>query len=98
VLERAIESLAKLLEVEQGHLEGLLESSHLHDWQADPFSRGAYSYVLVGGADGPLELAEPLEQTLFFAGEATDTTGHNGTVHGAMASGKRAARDVLASF
>jgi monoamine oxidase len=32
---------------------------------------------------------------LFFAGEATDITGHNGTVHGAIASGKRAAKEIL---
>jgi monoamine oxidase len=35
------------------------------------------------------------EDTLFFAGEATDTTGHNGTVHGAIASGHRAANQIL---
>jgi len=34
---------------------------------------------------------------LFFAGEHTDTTGHNGTVHGAIASGQRAAREILKS-
>ena len=36
-----------------------------------------------------------LDRTLFFAGEATDTSGHNGTVHGAIASGYRAANEVL---
>jgi monoamine oxidase len=39
-------------------------------------------------------LGRPIEDTLFFAGEATDTDGHNGTVHGAIASGKRAAREI----
>jgi uncharacterized protein with NAD-binding domain and iron-sulfur cluster len=34
---------------------------------------------------------------LFFAGEATDCEGHNGTVHGAIASGKRAAQEILAA-
>ncbi len=37
----------------------------------------------------------PLEQTLFFAGEATDYTGHNGTVHGAIRSGRRAAKELI---
>jgi monoamine oxidase len=40
-------------------------------------------------------LASPIDNTLFFAGEATDTTGHNGTVHGAIASGRRAAKEIL---
>jgi monoamine oxidase len=36
-----------------------------------------------------------VDDTLFFAGEATDVTGNNGTVHGAIASGKRAAQEIL---
>jgi len=67
----------------------------MHDWQADPFARGGYSYVKVGGTGAREELAEPLEETLFFAGEATDTE-QSGTVGGALASGQRAAREVLA--
>jgi hypothetical protein len=66
-----------------------------HDWQNDPYSRGAYSYQIVGGATAPAALARPLEGTLFFAGEATETSGATGTVHGAIASGKRAAAQVL---
>ena len=67
----------------------------MHDWQADPFARGGYSYVKVGGTGAREELAAPLEETLFFAGEATDTE-QSGTVGGALASGQRAAREVLA--
>jgi monoamine oxidase len=66
----------------------------IHDWQADPFARGAYSYVKVGGTGAREELAAPLEDTLYFAGEATDTE-QSGTVGGALASGQRAAREVL---
>ena len=40
-------------------------------------------------------LARPIDNTLFFAGEATDVSGHNGTVHGAIASGNRAAAEIL---
>ena len=68
-----------------------LLSAHTHDWGTDPFSRGAYSYVPSGAFDAISALAEPLEDTLFFAGEHTDTTGHWGTVHGALRSGLRAA-------
>jgi monoamine oxidase len=72
-------------------------AAYFHDWQSDPFARGAYSWAKVG-ADGAQEaLAAPVENTLFFAGEATDTTGHNGTVHGAIASGQRAAAEILRS-
>jgi monoamine oxidase len=66
----------------------------LHDWQADPCARGGYSYVRVGGTGAREELAAPLEETLYFAGEATDTE-QSGTVGGALASGLRAAKEIL---
>jgi len=95
VEDRCLQTLSTLLRVSRSALEVMLEGAYFHDWQTDPFSRGAYSYGKVG-ADGAQEaLVEPIENTLFFAGEATDTTGHNGTVHGAIASGYRAASQIL---
>jgi monoamine oxidase len=73
-----------------------LQAYYYHDWQQDPFARGAYSYITVGGSDARETLARPLEGTLFFAGEATNTGGEAGTVTGALESGLRAAREVLA--
>ncbi|HET9784193.1 MAG TPA: FAD-dependent oxidoreductase, partial [Terriglobales bacterium] len=73
-------------------------AAHVHDWQADPWAQGAYSYATVGGADAFAELAQPLLDTRFFAGEATDATGHHATVPGAVASGRRAAAEALAGF
>jgi monoamine oxidase len=75
-----------------------LVDARLHNWPCDPFSRGAYSYVAVGGRKARSGLAAALENTLFFAGEATDDSGEAGTVAGALASGERAAAQVLASF
>ncbi|HEY5101450.1 MAG TPA: NAD(P)/FAD-dependent oxidoreductase [Steroidobacteraceae bacterium] len=73
-----------------------LEAAYYHDWQQDPFARGAYSYVTVGGGRARSELAAPIANTLFFAGEATDTQGETATVAGALQSGSRAARELLA--
>jgi monoamine oxidase len=69
---------------------------HLHDWQIDPHSLGAYTYVPRGAIHASDELSVPVEGTLFFAGEHTDTSGHWGTVHGALRSGYRAAEQILA--
>jgi Flavin containing amine oxidoreductase len=44
---------------------------------------------------GQRELAEPIKDTLFFAGEATESEGRHATVHGAIATGHRAASEVL---
>jgi monoamine oxidase len=97
VIEAALDALGRLLKVRKSELAGELEASYFHDWQSDPYSRGAYSYAEVGGAEAPRLLSTPVEDTLFFAGEATDVSGHNGTVHGAIASGGRAAAQIIAS-
>jgi monoamine oxidase len=64
------------------------------NWQTDPYAQGAYSYVAVGGCESRAQLAAPVADTLFFAGEATHE-GAAGTVHGALESGVRAAREIL---
>jgi monoamine oxidase len=97
VIDQSLQALHRLLGVSKLELETLLEHPYFHDWQSDPFSRSAYSYGKVGHDRAPQELAAPVENTLFFAGEATDLSGHNGTVHGAIASGKRAADEIVNS-
>jgi monoamine oxidase len=75
----------------------LLESIAWHDWQRDPFARGAYSYVMTNGAAARRGLARPVDDTLHFAGEACDTKDESATVGGALQSGERAARQILES-
>jgi len=95
LVDRALDSLARALDVPRPRLEELIESWQFHDWRRDPFSRGAYSYVGVGGLPAQRALARPCAGTLFFAGEATEPE-EMGTVAGAIASGQRAARQVQA--
>jgi monoamine oxidase len=71
-----------------------LQAAHVHNWERDVYARGAYSYVATGGGNAREVLATPLLGTLFFAGEATDTTGEATTVTGALRSGTRAALEV----
>lgn len=97
LISAALGSLSKILDVPKVKLRKNLAHGHIHDWQADPFSLGAYSYVKRGGEPAQRELASPVGNTLFFAGEATVTDGTNGTVHGALTSGSRVAREVLKS-
>jgi len=88
-------SLAKVFGVAEDDVRRALISAHTQDWSGDPFSLGAYSYVPSGALDAPRAMTEPEENTLFFAGEHTDITGHWGTVHAALRSGLRAAAQVL---
>jgi monoamine oxidase len=70
-----------------------LRTAYYHDWQADPFARGAYSFLRVAAGDARTALGTPIERTLFFAGEATSAD-DSGTVAGALQSGYRAAAEI----
>ena len=94
IVRGAVASLASIFGVRKG-IEDQLAAAWTHHWQQDPLARGAYSYVAVGGHGARRALAEPLEDTLFFAGEAADYEGEHGTVAGALRSGERAARATL---
>jgi monoamine oxidase len=72
------------------HVRRQLLAAYFHDWQADPYAGGAYSYLRVGGAKARAVLAEPVDGTLFFAGEAASSD-YSGTVSGAVETGQRAA-------
>jgi monoamine oxidase len=91
-------SLAELLGLERCQVEAQLEAWYCHDWQGDPFARGAYSYGLAGSLGAPEALARPVAGTLFFAGEATCGGGHSSTIEGALQSGRRAAGEILRSM
>jgi monoamine oxidase len=95
LLDPALDSLAAAFRLPRPVIQDQLAGWHLHDWRFDPFALGAYSYVLVGGLEAHRRLAEPLEHTLFFAGEATCGHGLNATMEGAIESGRRAADEIL---
>jgi len=95
VVDLALDSLAAALGMSRRDVVSELESRHFHDWNADPFARGAYTYVGVGGTEAHRTLATPVAGTLFFAGEATCGNGYNATMEGAVRSGHRAAGELL---
>jgi monoamine oxidase len=66
-------------------------------WAHDPFARGSYSHALPGHAGQRAVLAAPVDERLFFAGEATSPNFFS-TAHGARDSGERAAAEVLAAL
>ena len=95
IMERGLEVLHHVFGVPLETLRALVQEHFVHDWKSDPYCRGAYSYALADSREAARRLAAPVGNTLFFAGEATDSSGHNGTVHGAIASGQRAATELL---
>ena len=63
-------------------------------WRQDEFARGSYSYALPGHADDRTRLAMPVDERLFFAGEACSLNFFS-TAHGAYETGTAAATAAL---
>jgi monoamine oxidase len=98
ILQEALRALGAVFKTDRRRAENLLVNSYYHDWMNDPFSQGAYSYTPAGAISAPRQLGSAVQSTIFFAGEATDSEGEQGTVHGALTSGQRAAEQILASL
>jgi monoamine oxidase len=97
-LERiGLEILGNIFSEDVSILRERLVAVHTHDWAADPHTRGAYSYLPVLGLDLPKLLADPVDDTLFFAGEATVSDAQMGTVFGAVESARRASKEMSES-
>lgn len=76
-------------------LDGVAQAVHTTNWAGDPWARGAWLFVPVGGSYADVrQLAEPVGGVLLFAGEVTSRS-YPGTGHGAMRSGRREARRIL---
>ena len=93
-LDRVLSSAARQFGAPRRRIAALLVESWTHNWEDDPFARGAYSYPLVGGSRAGESLAKPVRGTLYIAGEGTVEEAESGTVHGAIRSGRRAATQV----
>jgi monoamine oxidase len=91
----ACATLAKVFAIDEHLVRSALVATYSHDWSADPFALGVYSYVPVGAIDASAAMTQPEADTIFFAGEHTDITGNWGTVHAAIRSGLRAAAQIL---
>ena len=89
----AIRELVGLL---GSHFANRVRPLKLHPWGVDPFSRGSYSYASPGKADCRAELAAPVDDRLFFAGEACSQNDFS-TAHGAYLTGIAAAERLIAA-
>jgi monoamine oxidase len=96
VVKAVYTELAHALHASPRRVRDQIRKTWWHDWDGDPFTRGAYSYPRVGGTNAARVLAHPEAATLFFAGEATHPEG--GTIEAALASGQRAARQLAGAL
>ncbi|MEO7312882.1 MAG: NAD(P)/FAD-dependent oxidoreductase [Chitinophagaceae bacterium] len=91
ILQKALASLAAIFNIGILDLEKELVQSWVFNWQKSEFVIGGYSYPTLNAEAAKSALTTPIEQTLFFAGEALYSGDHPGTVEAALDSGMRAA-------
>jgi len=73
--------------------------SFIQDWTKEEFIKGGFSYPFPSATqDDRVSLSKPVDDKIFFAGEATDINGDVGNVNGALASAERVAEDVIKSI
>lgn len=89
-----------LQELEQLFPTGMVKSKFnqkftLMNWEKNPLFLGGSSFPSSGSQGKRMDLATPIADKIFFAGEATNYNGHCGTVHGAMESAYRAVEEIL---
>jgi monoamine oxidase len=91
-----LRELALILSLSSNELPNALESWYFHNWELDKFSQGAYTYLRADATDHVRP--EPIEGTIFFAGEGWAKNADRGTVQGAIKSGIDAAKEILKSL
>lgn len=87
-------AVSSLVDLMGSKIKSAIKASITTAWHADPLTLGSYSYAVPGGSSARRALAEPVEDTLFFAGEAVSEN-HFATCHGAFFSGVEAATNIL---
>ncbi len=98
LLELSFESLANIFRMESGVVRDGLQAAWVEPWQEDPFALGAYSYSLLKSKAAIEKLQMPVEETIYFAGEAIYEGHSPGTVEAALQSGKEVAGRILADL
>ncbi|MGH2614232.1 MAG: flavin monoamine oxidase family protein [Thermomicrobiales bacterium] len=90
MIEAASEALGMLM---GSGLRRQIVASTATRWASEPYIRGAYAAAIPGQADRREALRQPLDDRLFFAGEATSPEFFT-TCHGAWETGIAATREV----
>jgi monoamine oxidase len=95
LLQDAIVSLAYIFGCTPEQLFEQIKAMRAIDWVNDPYARGAYAYKTVSTQRNEKVLSQPVDGTLFFAGEAYYEGPAMGTVEAALMSGQNAAESIV---
>lgn len=95
IMELAITSLSNIFKIPQEILQGRLVAWNVANWTTEPFTCGSYAYDKVESPQARIILRQPVEDTLYFAGEYMYDGPAIGTVEAALTSGQAVAETIL---
>jgi monoamine oxidase len=98
LFQTALMSLSSIFHVSVDELRNDLIHYKIISWQNYPYVNGGYSYNTLNSEKAKKILAEPAEETIFFAGEAYSESEYTGTVESALQSGHDAAEKLLKQY
>lgn len=96
LVEKAMASLAYVMNCSRADLERQVLRYHVEDWVKDEWTFGAYAYPTTGSRKALQYVTTPVEHTVYFAGEAMYDGPAIGTVEAALVSGKEVAEKIIA--
>ena len=95
ILQQALTSLSNVFKIAPDLLKQKLVAWHVANWTAEPYTRGSYAYDTVASLQARKLLQQPVEDTLYFAGEYLYDGPAMGTVEAALTSGRNVAEKIL---
>ena len=96
ILDLSLRSLAETFELKYSLVKEQLAAYKVINWPNDPWAQGAYSYSTPESQEAWKELTKPIDNKIFFAGEALYSGEETATVEGALGSGLETAKIILA--
>jgi len=97
MLALALGSLSNIFKKPLDELENSLTASLVANWKQDAFAKGGYSYSMVGSREAQKFLSTPIDDTIFFAGEAFYVGPSPGTVEAALVSAKNVVEKIVSA-
>lgn len=98
LFEKAIRSLQAIVGCSERDIRKSIRHWQIVDWSTDPFSHGAYSYATVQTAQALELITKPVDDTIYFVGEACYQGTAMGTVEAALISGKEVGEKFIFSL
>lgn len=98
LLQTALLSLSSIFRIPPAMLQEELTNYKIINWLNQPYIKGGYSYNTLHSEKAKEILASPVNNTIYFAGEAISRSESQGTVESALQSGHDIAKMMIGHY